>query len=113
MGRPEKSFDWKVLDAVLQYNASKKDCAGFLEVSEDTIERRIKSEYNMTFSEYKNLKMGKARIKLAQKQYDMAMKGNVPLLIWLGKNWLGQSDKQETLTTGEVKIEISKEDTKL
>ena len=32
---------------------------------------------------------------LREKQYDVAMSGNVSMLIWLGKQVLGQSDKQE------------------
>ena len=35
------------------------------------------------------------KIALKKKQFDMAMKGNVPMLIWLGKQYLGQMDKQE------------------
>jgi hypothetical protein len=34
-------------------------------------------------------------MKLLQKQFDVAMSGNVALLIWLGKQHLNQSDKQE------------------
>jgi hypothetical protein len=48
------------------------------------------------------------RINLLKKQYDVAMAGNVSMLIWLGKNILGQSDKVETKT-----VEVSKEDTKI
>jgi hypothetical protein len=43
-----------------------------------------------------------------KKQYDVAMSGNTALLIWLGKQYLKQSDKVETKN-----IEISKEDTKI
>ena len=32
---------------------------------------------------------------LRQKQIEVALKGNVSMLIWLGKQWLGQSEKAE------------------
>ena len=35
------------------------------------------------------------RMKLAQKQFELAMDGNVTMLVWLGKQYLGQTDKQE------------------
>ena len=35
------------------------------------------------------------RIELKQMQWDMAMNGNVQMLIWLGKQYLGQSDKPQ------------------
>jgi hypothetical protein len=39
--------------------------------------------------------MAKVRTNLASKQYQVAMSGNVSMLIWLGKQWLGQKDKHE------------------
>ena len=33
---------------------------------------------------------------IRRKQYEVAMSGNATLLIWLGKQFLGQSDKIET-----------------
>jgi hypothetical protein len=38
---------------------------------------------------------GKAsgKIKLRRKQFDVAMKGNTTMLIWLGKQILGQNDQ--------------------
>ena len=38
-------------------------------------------------------------IELRQKQFQMAMDGDVKMLIWLGKQMLGQADKQEVTTT--------------
>ena len=34
-------------------------------------------------------------IELRQKQFEMAINGDVRMLIWLGKQILGQSEKQE------------------
>ena len=95
VGRPEKEFDWKVLDSILQFGANLIDCSELLDVSDDTIQRKIKSEHGCTFSEYRTKKMGRMRVKLLQKQYEMAQNGNVALLIWLGKQHLGQKDKIE------------------
>lgn len=109
VGRPEKEFDWKVLDSILQFGANLIDCSELLDVSEDTVQRKIKSEYGCTFSEYRTKKMGRMRVKLLQKQYEMAQNGNVALLIWLGKQHLGQSDKvaQEIQ---EVNLEFKSQD---
>lgn len=111
-GRPQTKFNWEVLNAILQYGATLLDSSEILGVSEDTIQRAIKKEHGITFSEYRNKKMGRVRIKLLQKQIDVAMNGSVPLLIWLGKQYLGQSDKQEIEQEkiGEFKIEYIKKD---
>ena len=113
LGRPEKEFIWGTLDAALQYGGSLIDCSELMGVSEDTIQRRIKSSFGMTFTKYKNLKMSRIRMKLRQKQFDEAMNGNTTLLIWLGKNMLGQTDKSEINQTSEIKITIDKDDAEL
>jgi len=46
----------------------------------------------------KDLKLAEARrsIEIRRKQLALAMGGDVRMLIWLGKQYLGQSDKVET-----------------
>tara|TARA_Y100001963_G_C6497774_1_gene316461 strand:- start:167 stop:364 length:198 start_codon:yes stop_codon:yes gene_type:complete len=36
------------------------------------------------------------KIELRKKQWEVAMDGNVQMLIWLGKQYLGQRDTPET-----------------
>jgi len=81
-------------------------------VSEDTILRRIKKEYELDYATYKTKKMSRVRIGLARKQIEVAMSGNVTMLIWLGKQMLGQVDKQEVehSSAGEIKIEYSRKE---
>ena len=38
----------------------------------------------------------KQKIQLREKQWEVAMEGNVQMLIWLGKQYLGQKDTPET-----------------
>ena len=43
----------------------------------------------------------KGKTRLRQKQFDVAMKGSYAMLIWLGKQYLGQTDKVE-IDAGDV-----------
>ncbi len=95
-GPKEVELDWTRLDQYLELGARCLDCSEFLGVSEDKIQKDIRKKHNMTFSEYREKKLSKMRMKLLQKQFDVAMQGNVSMLIWLGKNLLNQSDKIET-----------------
>ena len=47
---------------------------------------------------------GRAELRrsLRQTQIDKALGGNVVMLIWLGKQYLGQSDKQEHTVSDEL-----------
>ena len=101
MARPRKelediTFDgWEQLDALIIW-ASEEYCAEKFNMSVDTLAARIK-EKGYSFTEYKNKKKEAIRINLLKKQYEVAMKGNVSMLIWLGKNELGQVDKKEVV----------------
>jgi len=98
LGRPLISMEaitfdgWKQLNALVMW-ASQEYIAEELGMSADTLSRRIKEKYNCTFAEYKTQKREAIHINLLMKQYEIAMKGNVSMLIWLGKNELNQSDK--------------------
>ena len=119
-GRPRISMDeeiftaWDQLDALIVW-ASAEHCAEKLGMSVDTLTRRIKEKKGMTFPEYKDLKKGALRANLFKKQYEVAMSGNPTMLIFLGKNELGQSDKIETknehnVSTNKALVDMSKEE---
>ena len=90
--RPNCSKDWKDFDGLCKLQCTLKEIAGFFEVSEDTIERRVESEKEMKFADYYNQASAGGKISLRRHQYKTAMDGNASLLIWLGKQWLGQKD---------------------
>ena len=99
--------DWRTLDGILQFNASKKLCSEILGVSEDVIERRIRDQYNQTFTEYKESRMGKVKIKLQQKAIESALSGNTTMLIFCLKNlcgWADKIDQQTNLNGIEIKL---------
>ena len=41
---------------------------------------------------------------LRRKQLELAMKGNVGMLVWLGKQWLHQKDKHEIEHSGGIDL---------
>lgn len=95
VGRPRKEIDWVEFDKLCAMQCTLGEIAGWFECSEDTIERRVKEQFGMDFADVFKEKRSKGKIALRRQQYQTALEGNVPLLIFLGKNYLGQSDKQE------------------
>jgi len=88
-------FDgWDQLDALIMW-ANKTYCCEVLKMNEKTLTARIKEKHGLSFYDYKEQKKEAMRVNLRKKQYDVAMAGNVSMLIWLGKNELGQTDKQD------------------
>ncbi len=99
MGRPRKEFNWEEFDKLCGIHATQREVADWFEMSEDTVDRRIKEQFGMTFADYVKQRQAPGKISLRRKQYEMAMNGNVTMLIWLGKQYLGQADKQEQAVT--------------
>jgi hypothetical protein len=95
MGRPEIEIDMEELNKLCSIHCTLSEIAGWFDCSEDTIERRIREKYDRTFAEHRDKKAGKGKISLRRRQYQAAMEGNTTMLVWLGKNWLDQTDKQD------------------
>jgi hypothetical protein len=118
MARPRKELEdikfdgWDQLDALVVWSNGEY-CAEQLGISYDTLIERIKGRTGLSFPEYKHQKKEKLRINLLKKQYDVAMSGNVSMLIWLGKNELGQTDKNEEKIVSEISINIDSDDEQL
>ena len=93
MGRPRIPIDWEQFDKLCQLQCTLNEIAGWFKCSIDTIENRVKEEFGRTFSDYHNEKRQAGIISLRRRQYEIAMSGNVTMLIFLGKNLLNQSDK--------------------
>jgi hypothetical protein len=64
-----------------------------LGVSHDTLARRKQSDPE--FSELIEHGRANGRMSLRRRQFEKAMAGSDTMLIWLGKNLLGQRDKHE------------------
>ena len=112
---PKTQVNYDKLDSLLQFKVTKKFCADYLQISEDAIDRRIKEDFGMTFSEYHSMRMGRTAVKIQQKIVELALKGNPKLLEVAAKYLAGWTEKAEMSLTqnGELKIIISKEENEL
>lgn len=99
MARPKLDIDPNEVEKLASIGCSNQEIASFFDCSKDTIEGRFSAEVA------KGRENGKTRLRRLQLQ--AAQKGNVVMLIWLGKQMLGQKDKHETELSGkDIKIII-------
>jgi len=105
MGRPRKELDWPLFDYLCANQCTLEEIAAVLTVSADTVERRVIEQFGRTFAEVFEQKRKAGYASLRSKQFEIAMAGNVTMLIWLGKQYLGQSDKQIQKTDLTVRAE--------
>ena len=86
-------IDWPKVDGMCAIQCTGEEIAGVLGIGYDTLQRACKRENDMVFEDYIGQKKSGGRMSLRRKQYSTAMEGNPTMLVWLGKNWLGQTDK--------------------
>ena len=98
-GRPTKPIDYKRLDSMCAIQCTGEECAAILDMSYDHLDLQLKADGNGGFKEYYKQKSANGKMSLRRRQYKAAVEdGNPTMLIWLGKQWLGQ---QEKATTGD------------
>lgn len=107
MGRKKLEIDWEQFDKLCFIQCTLREIASWFDCSEDTIERRVTEEQGMRFAEYYDKKRGKGLVSLRRKQFDAALNGNTTLMIFLGKQYLGQKDQQAVDNTNTFKITSS------
>ena len=94
-GRPKLLIDWDELDRLCDMQCTLFEISNWFKCSEDTIERRCKEEKRLTFADYFKKMSAGGKISLRRAQFKAATGGSVAMLIWLGKQYLGQKDKIE------------------
>ena len=87
-GRPRLILDREQIARMASIQCSVKEIATVMGCSEKTIYD------NYGDSVAQGRAMGK--VSLRRKQWDVANEGNPTMLVWLGKNWLDQTDAKQT-----------------
>ena len=86
MGRPPKVIDYELVERLSQIQCTQDEIASILDVSVRTLQR------DETFVIIYKKGMDSGRMSLRRYQWEAAKKGNTSMLIWLGKQYLGQSE---------------------
>lgn len=94
MGRPLLEIDESLVEKLAEIHCTMQEIGSIVGCSVDTLEGR--------FSEVIKRAKDRGRASLRRHQWHLAEKGNCTMLIWLGKQLLGQTDKyiEEIRTEG-------------
>lgn len=97
MARPKKEIDPKLVQDLAAIGCKTTDISRIVGVSVDTLDRRFAAE----------MEKGRANLRtsLRRWQLEAAKKGNVAMLIWLGKQYLEQTEKVEQVQEISAKVE--------
>lgn len=100
-GRPVKEFNKKTFIDLIGLGCTQEEICWFFRddsgkpANIDTLTRWCKREFGMTFQEFSRENGGVAlKIQLRRNQFELSKK-SAAMAIFLGKNYLGQTDKTE------------------
>jgi len=98
-GRPRKTIDYEMVEKLGLLQCTQQEIASFLDVNIETLTSRKK------FSAIYKKAVDKGRMSLRRHQWRALEEGNTTMLVWLGKQYLGQRDKFEH--SGNVDLNIN------
>jgi hypothetical protein len=103
-GRPRIDIDWQEFGKLCEMQCTKDEICEWFKVSDSTLSRAVKRRYKASFEDlYKKESVG-GKISLRRLQLQSAQKGNITMQIFLGKQYLGQSDKVVNTSQNKGKI---------
>lgn len=94
MARPRIEIDTEQFKKLCAIQCTLAEIASWFKCSEDTLERWCKREFDMSFADVYKIWSADGKISLRRTQFRMA-ETNVAMAIWLGKQYLGQTEKVE------------------
>lgn len=98
-GRPPKYIDQKQFEALCGIQCTEEEICAVLSCDKDTLNKWCKETYGNTFSHIFKDKRTGGKASLRRMQWKLAEK-NATMSIWLGKQYLGQTDKIEAEVQG-------------
>lgn len=95
-GRPKLIINQDLFEDLCQIQCTRTEITAILHVSEPTLRRWVHRTYGgRTFDAVHSEKAEAGKQSLRRAQIKTALSGNATMQIWLGKQYLGQSDKLE------------------
>ena len=105
MARPVKEINKEQFESLCNLQCTIEEIAGFFKCNRDTVDAWCKRTYGEGFSATYKKHSQNGKISLRRYQLRLAEK-NASMAIWLGKQWLGQTDKQEVMFTENNKLQV-------
>ena len=104
MARPKKIIDYELVEKLANIQCTMVEIANVLEVSLSRLEK------DKEFIRVYKKGMEKGKMSLRRKQWKAVEDGSVTMMIWLGKQYLGQVEDRENNNIKKEQLEISKKE---
>lgn len=112
-GRPPFELsdqDFAQLVQMIRIQCTQEEICGILGVTDKTLNNALRRRDEPGFSELYKRYSDEGKASLRREQWKAAKNGNTTMLVWLGKQMLGQTDKAEYSGSFNVNLESDSED---
>ena len=99
-GRPQIKINWEIVDGLCKIQCTQTEIMAFINIGKHTLYNACLRDHKVEFNTYYSQKSEGGKCSLRRMQWKAAEKENAALLIFLGKQYLGQSDKIEASGKG-------------
>ena len=104
-----KELNLEQLKALVRIQCTAEECASILEMSDVTLDTRLKEAGYGGFLDFYKKYNHEGRASLRRAQWKAAVdEGNPTLLIGMGKQMLGQKDRHDVEVSGNITVNINK-----
>lgn len=93
MARPRIEIDKEQFENLCKIQCTLEEVADYFDCSDTTIHRWCKKTYKVSFEDVFKKKSAGGKRSLRRIQWEAARNGDRTMMIWLGRQWLGQTDK--------------------
>lgn len=109
VGHPKAKIDQEVFEGLCEIQCTREEIMHVLRVTDKPLNKWCRETYGKTFKEVFPMFQDYGKVSLRRAQYKMAME-KPNMAIWLGKQWLGQTDQQRIELSGSLeKTELEME----
>lgn len=105
--QPLSDEKFKQLKNMIRIHCTRDEICSVFEMSVTTLNRRLKERGEKNFEAFQKKNAGEGKASLRRWQWTAARKLNPTMLIWLGKNELGQNDFQQHMDNEAPPLNIS------
>lgn len=103
MARPpteSNKIDKDELEKLMKLYPSEQEASDWFGVNPKTLIRFIRKHFKCSFVQLRDKSFTKTKIAIKRAQIDKALKGDNTMLIWVGKQYLDQREKQSHELSG-------------
>jgi hypothetical protein len=106
VGRPKTEIDLEVLEELAHDGCVNAEIAAFFGITERALEIRFAKEKELRDAKLRGLLKG--NVSLRRAQMAAALRFDKTMMVWLGKQRLGQTDKIETDSKIAATVQVTK-----